>query len=284
MSLSRIRRLVKARRLSALAGGLLVCALASAPSAFATSTPTVDLGQAAGYAVISGATVTNSGDSTVRGDIGASAQPSGFPPGVLVGNFQVGSADATAYNDMQTAYTEVQSRTGGTALPALAGATLTPGLYTAAAAVAVPASGIVTLDAGGDPNGVFVIQVNGAMSLAAGAQVNLTGGAQASNVFWAVNGAFSVAAGAQFEGTALATTTGTILQRPAHGHGHRRRHGRYQRFHPDDQRDHQCRHVGGGHGDHRRADAHRPGSVRRNVVGDSDDSRQRHLSGLGFDC
>ena len=90
------------------------------------------------------------------------------------------------------------------------GATLTPGLYTAAAAVAVPALGIVTLDGGGDPNAVFVIQVNGALSLAAGAQVTLIGGAQASHVFWQVNGASRFGAGAQFAGTALATTTGTI--------------------------------------------------------------------------
>jgi hypothetical protein len=203
-------RFVNVRCLSVLAIGLLVCTLASAPSAFAASTPTVNLGQAAGYAVISGMSVANLGASTVRGDIGAPAPPSGFPPGVLIGNLHVGSADATAYTDMLTAYNEVQNRTGGTALPALPGATLTPGLYTAAAAAAVPASGVVTLDAGGDPNAVFVFQVNGALSLAAGAQIKLTGGAQASHVFWQVNGAFSLTAGAQFAGTALATTTGTI--------------------------------------------------------------------------
>ena len=210
MGLSATTRFAKARRLSALGGGLLVCALASAPSAFAASTPTVSLGQAASYAVISGASVANLGDTTVRGDIGSPTQPSGFPPGVVVGNMQVGSADATAYNDMLTAYAEVQARTGGTALPALTSATLTPGLYAGAAAVAVPALGVVTLDGGGNPNAVFVIQVNGALSLGAGAQVNLTGGAQASNVFWQVNGAFSLAAGAQFAGTVLASTTGTI--------------------------------------------------------------------------
>ena len=41
---------------------------------------------------------------------------------------------------MVTAYGEVQSRTAGTAFPALPGVTLTPGLYTAGAAVAVAAS------------------------------------------------------------------------------------------------------------------------------------------------
>jgi hypothetical protein len=199
-----------ALRLSALLGGLLLCAVASAPSAFAASTPPVNLGQAAGYAVISGASVANLDDSTVRGDIGAPTQPSGFPPGVLVGTMQVGSADAAAYSDMLAAYTTVQSLSGGTPLPVLTGATLTPGLYTSAAAVAVPASAIVTLNGGGDPNAVFVIQVNGALSLAAGAQINLTGDAQASNVFWQVNGAFSAGANAQFTGTVIASTTGTI--------------------------------------------------------------------------
>jgi hypothetical protein len=188
----------------------VISALVFAPSAFAASTSTVDLGQAAGYAVISGASVANTGNSTVRGDIGAPAAPSGFPPGVLDGSMQVGSADAAASADMLTAYNEVESRTGGTSLPALPGATLTPGLYTSGAAVAIPAWVVVTLDGGGDPNAVFVIQVDGALSLGAGAQIKLTGGAQASNVFWQVNGAFSVGAGGQFAGTALASAAGTV--------------------------------------------------------------------------
>jgi hypothetical protein len=215
MSLSSTTRFVKVQCLSALVGGLLVCALASAPSALAASTPTVNLGQAAGYAVISGASVTNTntgttGDSTVRGDIGSPVAPTGFPPGVLDGTMQVGSADTTAYSDFLTAYNEAQSRPAGTALPALAGATLTPGLYTDSAAAGMAASTDLTLDGGGNPSSVFVIQVNGALSLGAGAQVKLTGDAQAANVFWQVNGAFALGADAQFAGTVLAATSGAI--------------------------------------------------------------------------
>jgi hypothetical protein len=203
------------RRAAVALGVAAACALVSAPSALAASTPTVNLGQAAGYAVMSGASVTNAdtgitGDTTVRGDLGAPTQPTGFPPGVVTGTIQVGSADATAYSDMLAAYNEVQARTGGTALPALAGATLTPGLYTSAAAAGLAASTTVTLDGGGDPNAVFVFQVNGALALGAGAKVKLTGGAQASHVFWQVNGAFSLGAVGQFAGTALANTTGGI--------------------------------------------------------------------------
>jgi hypothetical protein len=200
-------RFVRTRCLTVLTGAMLVCALALAPSAFAASTPTVDLGQAASYAVISGATVANIGNSTVRGDIGAATAPSGFPPGVIVGNMQVGSADSAGYNDMVKAYSAIQAMTGGTAFPA--DATLTaPGLYTAPAALAIAANGVITINGGA--NDVFIIQVNGALSLGAGAQVKLTGGVQASNVFWQVNGAFSAGADAQFAGTVLTSTTGAI--------------------------------------------------------------------------
>jgi Ice-binding-like/Bacterial Ig-like domain len=206
-------RFSKTRRLAALSGGVLVCALACAPSALAVTAPVaapVNLGRAASYGVISGASVANLNDSVVHGDLGAPAA-SGFPPGVVTGNTNLGSADSGAYTDFTAALGEVQGRSGAATLPvALAGATITPGLWNASTAVAVPAAGIVTLDAGGNPNALFVFQIGGALSFAANAQVKLTGGAQASNVYWAVNGAFSAAAGAKFAGTALAATSGTI--------------------------------------------------------------------------
>ena len=214
MSFSSTIRVIRARWLSALVGGL-VCGLVSAPSASAASTPTVNLGRASSYAVISGASVTNantgmSGPTTVRGDLGAPTAPTGFPPGAVTGSINVGSADSAAYADMQTAYTEIQNRAPGTALPAMAGATLTPGLYTSGAAAGLAASTTVTLNAGGNPDAVFVFQINGALSLGAGAKVKLTGGAQASHVFWQVNGAFALGANGLFAGTVLASTTGGI--------------------------------------------------------------------------
>ena len=62
----------------------------------------------------------------------------------------------------------------------------------------------MTLDAGGNPNAVFVFQVNGALAMAAGSHVVLTGGAQASRVFWQVNGAGAIGANADFAGTLMA--------------------------------------------------------------------------------
>ena len=172
----------------------------------------VDLGHASTYAVLSGASIGNTVSAvgaphtTLRGDLGvkANTQPTGFPPGVVTGAMHIGDAAAAqAHADLVAAYTEVAARTGGDALAgALAGATIPPGLHTIAGAVSN--TGTVTLDAGGNPNAVFVFQVNGAMAMAAGSHVVLTGGAQASRVFWQVNGAGAIGANADFAGTLMA--------------------------------------------------------------------------------
>ena len=202
-----------AARLAPLVAGLVIGGLAmAAPAAVAAPTAMVDLGQASTYAVLSGASVGNTANApgaphtTLRGDLGvkANAQPTGFPPGVVTGTSRIGTAAAAmAHADLVTAYTEVTSRTGGATLAgALAGATILPGLHSVAGAVSN--TGTVTLDGGGNPNAVFVFQINGAMALAAGSHVVLTNGAQASRVFWQVNGAGAVGANADFAGTLMA--------------------------------------------------------------------------------
>ena len=199
--------------LAALAGCLLIGAFGpAAPSAVAAPTTMVDLGDASTYAVLSGASIGNTVSAPgaphtrLRGDLGvkANTQPTGFPPGVVTGAVHIGDAAAAqAHADLVAAYNDVAARTGGDALAgALAGATVLPGLHTIAGAVSN--TGTVTLDAGGNPNAVFVFQVNGAMAMAAGSHVVLTGGAQASRVFWQVNGAGAVGANADFAGTLMA--------------------------------------------------------------------------------
>lgn len=196
--------------LGALAGGLLIAGFGPA-SAVAASTPMVDLGQASSYAVLSGASVGNTVSApgaphtTLRGDLGvkANSQPTGFPPGVVTGATRVGSTADQAHADLVAAYTEVAARTGGSPLAgALVGMTISPGLHTISAASSN--TGTVTLDGGGDPNSVFVFQVNGALAFAAGSHVVLTNGAQASRVFWQVNGAGALGANADFAGTLMA--------------------------------------------------------------------------------
>ena len=201
----------RALRLGALAGCLLIAGFA-VPSAEAAPTTMVNLGTASTYAVLSGASVGNTVSApgapftTLRGSLGvkANTQPTGFPPGIVTGAVDIGNAAAAqAHSDLVAAYNDVAGRTGGATLAgALAGATILPGLHTVAGAVSN--TGTVTLDGGGNPNAVFVFQVNGAMAMAAGSHVVLTNGAQASRVFWQVNGAGAIGANADFAGTLMA--------------------------------------------------------------------------------
>jgi hypothetical protein len=210
--------------LGALGACLLLAGFGPAVSPAAAATSMVDLGTASTYAVLSGASVGNTVSApgaphtTLRGDLGvkANAQPLGFPPGVVTGTINVGNAaSGKAHDDLVAAYNEVAGRTGGVATAgALAGTTIGPGLYTIAGAASN--TGTVTLDGGGNPNAVFVFQVNGALAFAANSHVVLTNGAQASRVFWQVNGAGAVGASADFAGTlmaldAVAMGNGTVV-------------------------------------------------------------------------
>jgi len=171
----------------------------------------VDLGEASPYAVLSGASVANTVSApaaphtTIRGDLGvkANSAPTGFPPGIVTGTIRFGSSVDQAHADAASAYSEIAARTGGVVIAgALVGAILPPGLYTIAGAASN--TGTLTLDGGGDPDAVFVFQVNGALSFAAASQVVLTNGARASRVFWQINGAGAIGASADFAGAMIA--------------------------------------------------------------------------------
>ena len=82
------------------------------------------------------------------------------------------------------------------------GETITPGVYSIGGAGSI--GGVLTLDGGGNPNAFFVIKFYGAMTVGAGAVVNLSGGTKSSNVFFIADGAISVAADARIKGTLFA--------------------------------------------------------------------------------
>jgi hypothetical protein len=202
-----------ALRLGTLAACLLLAGLGQTVSSNAAAPTTmVNLGAASAYAVLSGASVGNTVSApgaphtTLRGGLGVKANtpPTGFPPGIVTGAFDIGNAAATqAHAALVAAYEDVAGRTGGETLAgALAGTTITPGLYNVTGAVSN--TGTLTLDGGNNPNAVFVFQVGGAMAMAAGSHVVLINGARASRVFWQVNGAGAIGANADFAGTLMA--------------------------------------------------------------------------------
>jgi len=130
---------------------LVLASLASSARA-----ATVPIGTLSSFAVLGGATVTNTGPSVISGSLGVSpgTAVTGIPPGtVLAGTVHAADAVALqAQTDLTTAYDNAFARTGGNAIsaPLGGGSTLVAGVYTSAADIFV--GGDLTLDGGGDPN------------------------------------------------------------------------------------------------------------------------------------
>jgi hypothetical protein len=169
----------------------------------------VNLGTAASFAVLAGQSVSSTGNSIVDGDLGVwpGTAVTGFGPGVVTnGTTHAGDATAqTAQGDLTTAYNDAAGRTLAPVDVAdadLGGRTLAPGLYKSTGTLAL--TGTVTLDAGGDANGVYIFQVASSLTTAAGSSVVLAGGAKASNVFWQVGSSASLGTTTAFKGTIMA--------------------------------------------------------------------------------
>ncbi len=173
----------------------------------------VGLGTAAPFAVLAGTTVTNTGPSTVAGDVGVypGTAITGFPPGVVT-NGVLHAGDAVAQQaeaDLTTAYLDAAARGPVTTVSSdLGGQTLIPGVYRAASGMGL--TGAVTLNAQGDPSAVFIFQTGSGLTTASSSSVNLTGGAQACNVFWQVGSSATLGTGSSFAGTLMALTSATV--------------------------------------------------------------------------
>lgn len=174
----------------------------------ACSQAAIALGAAGSFGVLAGSTVTNTGPTSVTGDLGVSpgTAVTGFPPGTLVGSQHAGdSTSAQATASLTTAYNDAAGRTLCPVSVAgnLGGQTLPPGLYKSTSSLAI-SSGDLTLDAGGDVDAVFVFQMASTLTTTSGRQVILTNGAKASNVYWQVGSTATLGTTSVFAGTIMA--------------------------------------------------------------------------------
>src|ERR1035437_4946274 len=169
----------------------------------------VPLAGASGFAVLAGSAVTNTGATTVTGDLGLSPGSSvgGFPPGILVGTQHINDVIATqAKLDLTAAYNDAAGRTCTdivTLSGNIGGLTLTPGLYKSTSSLAI-SSGDLTFDAEGNANAVFIIQIASTLTTTSGRKVILSGGALASNIFWQVGSSATFGTTSVFKGTIMA--------------------------------------------------------------------------------
>jgi hypothetical protein len=189
-----------------LAGGMLVSSPAYAAEA------KVGLGTASTYSVLGGASVTNTGATTLQGDVGVSPGTSitGFPPGIVGGVSHAADAQALqAKTDLVTAYNDAAGRAmtanvGST----LGGSTLTTGVYTASSSAGL--TGTLTLDAQGDPTAVFIFQIGSTLTTASASSVSMINGAQPCNVFWQIGSSATLGTGSNFVGTIMAQASVTV--------------------------------------------------------------------------
>jgi hypothetical protein len=171
----------------------------------------VSLGAAAGYGVLAGQSVSSSGATMINADLGI------WPGGTLTGAPTVSgttqlanAASQSAQGALTAAYNDAAGRAAESTIGGdLGGMTLAPGVRKSTSTLEVT-SADVTLDAGGNPNAVFIFQIASSFTVAVGRSVILSGGAQPSNIFWQVGSSATLNSNCNVSGNILALTTITM--------------------------------------------------------------------------
>lgn len=194
-----------------------------------SSSGAVNLGTAEDFVILAESGVSVTGSSFVVGDVGLSPAAASFLTGfgemmdasnefststLVQGRLYAAdylpptpSLLTRAVNDMHAAYTEAAGRSNPdhTELGAgnIDGMTLSPGLYKWDTGVEF--ANDVTLS--GSPSDVWIFQIAQDLTVGDGAIVTLSGGAQASNIFWQVAGQATLGTTSDFKGNVLCQTT-----------------------------------------------------------------------------
>lgn len=173
----------------------------------------VSLGDAEGFAVLGGTTVTNTGPTSLFGDLGVSPGTAitGFPPGTYSGTIHLNDAMAIqAQADALTAYNILagmpvtQFLTGQD----LGGLVLTPGVYQFASSAQL--TGTLTLDGLGQVNPLFVFQIGSTLTTADASIIDTINGSGADNIYFQVGSSATLGANSTFEGNLIAFTSDTL--------------------------------------------------------------------------
>ncbi len=218
-----MRKQSKSRFLPLLLIPVLVFLLPAPIPSFAAQ-PTVNLGTTSTYAVLAGSGITNTGTTVINGDAGGDIGSS--PTGTFTGQASVTSsgaihlADAAAdlaKTDLIIAYDDAAGRLPVTRIPSeLGGTTLTPGVYDSADGT-FQITGTLTLDAQGDPDGVFVFKTASTLTTASNSNVSLINSARYCRTFWQVGSSATLGTNSHFVGhifalTSITATTGATVQ------------------------------------------------------------------------
>jgi Protein of unknown function (DUF3494). len=164
------------------------------------------LGTATSFAVLAAAGITNSGTTTITGDVGTYPTPAetGFASVTILSGTNHAAdavtqgarvAEVTAYNDLAN-QTPCTVLSGG----ALDGRNLVPGCYKFSSAAILNVDSTLTLSG----FGVYVFQIGSDLTIGNATTVNLINGALACGVYWQVTGSATI-------GTATPNFVGTLI-------------------------------------------------------------------------
>ncbi|HUZ71403.1 MAG TPA: ice-binding family protein [Stellaceae bacterium] len=204
----------------ALAPTVLAALLSGSSPGFATPLLGSDL---ASFAVLGASTVTNTGATTLTGNLGVypgtaitgqSTITINGDPALTTGAVFVHADDALAQNaqsQLTIAMTDLGLLGPGTTLtsPDLTGLVLTPGVYTVKAGTS-NLTGTVTLDGQGNANAAWVFEMQSTLITSPNSVVNVINTGSGAGVYWDVASSATLDTNTTFEGNILALDSITL--------------------------------------------------------------------------
>jgi type VI secretion system secreted protein VgrG len=177
------------------------------------------LGTAASFAVLGGSTVTNTGTTTINGNLGVSPGTAitGFfatdgGPGIVAGSIYTGNNGVAvqAQKDLTTAYNTLFGLPFDIDLTGqdLGGQTLVPGVYRFDTSAQL--TGALTLNAEGSNNALWVFQIGTTLTTASGSVVQVINGGPDDGLFWQVGSSATLGTSTTFLGDILASASITL--------------------------------------------------------------------------
>ncbi len=174
----------------------------------------ITLGTAETFAVLGASTVTNTGATQIRGNLGVSPGTAivGFPPGVVeVGTIHDSDAVAIqAQADAAVAYTALAALPCKANLTGqdLGGLTLTPGVYCFDTSAQL--TGTLVLNFENSPKGGFVFQIGSTLTTASSSSITLENCTTHCEIYWQVGSSATLGTSSKFSGNILAVSSITI--------------------------------------------------------------------------